>query len=184
MKFEKFMLLDGRKSLEVIKFCLKFASFSIPIYLVKWLGINLWFLQYSITGILTLLLSLLGIDFEVFRTLSPESLGEIPAVYVRELNYSFAIDNSCTGYISMLALCGLVISTPSREWKGKLKFLSIALPLLYGVNVLRILTTILILIIIGPRYVDVIHSILWREFLLSVVIVLWVIYLRNAKVSV
>ncbi|MCW1301349.1 MAG: exosortase/archaeosortase family protein [Candidatus Nanoarchaeia archaeon] len=181
MKISRF---DEKKIKGAIIFCLKFACFSIPIHVVKWLGINLWFLQYPITSVLAMLLPIFGIHFEVFHTLSPESLGEIPAIYVKELNYSFAIDNSCTGYISILALCGLVISTPSNEWRRKLKFLSLSIPLLYGINVVRIFITILILTQIGVKYVDVVHSILWREFLLSIVVVLWVIYLRNARVSV
>jgi len=166
---------------DVVLFLIKFSLFSIPIYIIKFLNLNLLPLQQIHAFILAYLLNLVSIKSQVFYTLSPETLAEIPAIHLENFNLSFAIDNSCTGYIAMLALTGLIFSTPRKKFKQRVLFLIGGLLILFVINVLRIFLTILFALNFGEEYLDIVHGLLWREFLLIVVILLWIVFLKRSK---
>ncbi len=167
--------------LEIIWFSIKFSIFSIPIYLIKFFNLNLWLLQLIYASLTNYLLHLMAVDSTLFYTLSPETLAEIPAIHLKELNLSFAIDNSCTGYVSMLALTGLIFSTPRKKFGEKLKFWSCGLILVFFANLLRILMTILFALNFGGAYLDIVHNLLWRELLIIVILIIWILFLKYSK---
>jgi exosortase/archaeosortase family protein len=84
-----------------------------------------------------------------------------------------------TGWKTLYALFALTIATPKRKMKDKLKFLAVGLPLLFAMNLLRIFTTILIAADFGFQYFDVVHLFLWREGLITAVLIVWYVWLRQ-----
>jgi exosortase/archaeosortase family protein len=63
--------------------------------------------------------------------------------------------------------------------KDKLKFLAIGLPVLFVLNFLRIATTILVSVIYGFKYFEIVHIFLWREGLIAAVLIIWCLWLRQ-----
>jgi len=167
--------------IEITIFAIKFSLFSIPIYIIKFFNLNLFYFEQLYAFILSYLLNIMSVSAQVFYTLSPETLTTIPAIHVKDLNLSFGIDNSCTGYISMLALTGLILSTPRRKLRKKFSFLAIGLVILFLANILRILITILFALNFGEIYLDVVHNFLWREALIIIVVILWIIFLKLSR---
>jgi exosortase/archaeosortase family protein len=79
-------------------------------------------------------------------------------------------------------LSALTIATPFATMKRKAKFLAISLPLLFILNFIRILTTIVIAINYGFKYFEVVHMFLWREGLIFLIVILWYVWLRKENI--
>lgn len=107
------------------------------------------------------------------------------------------IDADCIGWKSMCMFFALVLATPIKVGgkvknlknkiknffpKTKLKALVIGIPVLFVVNFLRILTTILIGYYFGVSYFNIAHTILWREGLIFAVVLIWFLWLRKEKI--
>jgi exosortase/archaeosortase family protein len=85
-----------------------------------------------------------------------------------------------TGWKSLYAMTALILATPLNR-SYKLKFLAIALPVIFIVNILRIVTTTMISTAYGMQYFDFVHLFLWREGLISAVVALWAIWLWRER---
>jgi exosortase/archaeosortase family protein len=85
-----------------------------------------------------------------------------------------------TGWKSMYALAALVIATPLPDLKRKLHFIVVGLPAVFMLNFLRIWSTLWYSYIYGWQNFDVIHTLLWREGLIAVVLLFWFFWLRDA----
>lgn len=83
-----------------------------------------------------------------------------------------------TGWKSMYALTALVLATPYRRMTEKLKFLLLGIPIIFLLNLLRIITTIQFALTYGFQYFEVLHMFLWREGLILAVIAVWFLWFR------
>lgn len=103
------------------------------------------------------------------------------------------IDADCIGWKSSWMFVALILATPAKI-KGKIKLrnikfpktkfkaLLIGVPILFIINFLRILTTILIGRYFGINYFELAHTFLWREGLVFAVILIWLLWLRKEKI--
>lgn len=107
------------------------------------------------------------------------------------------ISADCIGWKSVLLFLALVLATPIKvkaKVKGlknkiknffpKTKFnaLIIGIPIIFAINFLRILTTILIGYYFGISYFNIAHTLLWREGLIFAVLLIWFLWLRKEKI--
>lgn len=89
-----------------------------------------------------------------------------------------------TGWKSMYAIASLIIATPISRISRRIKSATIGIAIIFFVNYLRILTTIMISANFGFRLFDIIHTVLWREGLILVVVAVWFIWMRMEKYNI
>jgi exosortase/archaeosortase family protein len=163
-----------RKLWAVALFLVKFNLLAIPMYLVLWLNLSYPPLQIFLTDLVCRTLNFLGYDAALVN--SPISL--VPLISVSDQLPKIQISWDSTGWKSLYALAALTIATPFATIKGKAKFLAVGLLLLFVLNFVRILTTILTAVNYGFQYFEVVHTLLWREGLILAVVLLWYWWLR------
>lgn len=162
-----------RKLLTVLLFLVEFNLLAIPMYLVIYLNLSFQPLQDFLAALTKNSLVLLGYP----------ATQEGSLVITANQNQFYSIDVSwdSTGWKSMYALLALAIATPIKSWKKKLKFVSIAIPTIFLLNFLRLLTTILVALFYGLQYFEFVHTLLWREGLILAVVCIWGFWLWNEK---
>jgi exosortase/archaeosortase family protein len=163
--------LQRKKLLEVLKFIVIFNLLAIPMYLVLYFNLSFDSLRNFLAFLTSRFLVMFGVN----------AAQENFFVDVLANNKLLKIDISfdSTGWKTLYALFALTIATPKRKMKDKLRFLAIGLPVLFILNFLRIATTILIAVIYGFQYFEVVHIFLWREGLIAAVLLIWYLWLRQ-----
>lgn len=168
-------ILERRMLLGILWFLIKLNILVIPLYLL--LAINFSFpqLQIALATALGNALNSLGYSAVVKDYHIGISSGYTLA--------TFEINMDCTGWKSMYALAALTVATPLKQ-KKKLKFLIIALPFIFILNYIRILTTIVLAFRYGFQYLEIVHTLLWREGLIFAVLAIWYIWLRRINYNI
>jgi exosortase/archaeosortase family protein len=160
----------GRERLKgVAWFLIKLNLLSIPLWIVMRLNPSFPALQAFVALL-------------VETVLKPLPLTRSGHFLMLSLNgsHAFVIDFDCTGWKSFWFLTSLLIASESRLWE-KLRFLAIGFAVLFGINLLRIATTIWAAYSFGLAYLEVVHSLLWREGLMLAVLGLWLLWLRTSS---
>jgi len=164
-----------KKLLLVVEFLVIFNLLSIPMYIVIFYNLSFESLQIFFTQLTE--------GFLKFMGYAVERIG-----YFLTINYSggslqIEISWDSTGWKSLYALFALAVATPIKSLKSKAKFLTIGLPLIFVLNFLRIVTTILVGLNYGLNYFDVVHTFLWREGLIFAIVIIWFAWLVRGKES-
>jgi len=162
-----------KKLLAILFFLIKLNILAIPLYIILYLNFSFVPLQDFLTYATSGVLRLLGYSTD----LKVDIRCNAPAISVS--NQLICISWDSSGWKSLYLLAALVIATPLSNLKGKGKFLSISLPILFLINFFRILTTILFSLSFGFEYFEIVHTFLWRECLIFVVIAFWYLWLRG-----
>lgn len=162
-----------RKLLTILLFLVKFNLLAVPMYLVIYFNLSFQPMQDFLATITKNSLRLLGY--------SAVQQGSLITTASKNQFYSIDVSWDSTGWKSMYALLALCIATPIKSLKKKLKFIAIAIPTIFLINFLRILTTILVALHFGLHYFDVVHTLLWREGLILAVVCIWGFWLWNEK---
>jgi exosortase/archaeosortase family protein len=159
------------KGKEILLFLLKFNLLAIPMYLIIFSGTNLPFLEKLTTDI-------------VFPLLEHAYPGQI--VRPPDANWFFVasgtsiekiyIDTDCTAWKSMYALAALMMASPLPKGKKKLEDFGIGLLAIFSINIVRIYSTIAFSITFGMQYLDVVHTVLWREGMILAVVGIWALW--------
>lgn len=169
-------ILERREMLlGILWFLIKLNILVMPIYLLMAINFSFPQFQSALASALESTLNFLGYPAVVKGYYIGISSGYTVA--------SFEINIDCTGWKSMYALTALAIAIP-LEQKKKLKFLVIALPFIFALNYVRILTTIILAFKYGFQYLEVVHTFLWREGLIFAVLAIWYIWLRRINYNI
>jgi len=160
----------------IMWFLLKFNILALPMYLLIYMNISMPLLQALVANAVHVLLGLLGYSSVVEGYTLKFSAGA--SIVAAEMTFD------CIGWKSMYALLALAIATPRIEWKKKLKFLAIGLPSIFAINIIRIATTVAVVINLGISYLEFVHSILWQEGLIIAVATIWYLWLRRYMTAV
>ncbi len=169
-------LIDRNKLKLIILFLLRFNILAIPLYAIIYLNLSFEPLQALIAQITGALLKLLGYGIVQNNHTITTSIGNV----IQNIEVSF----DSTGWKSLYALIALALAVPRINLYEKLKFLIVGLPILFALNILRILTTILVALEFGLQYFDMVHLFLWREGLIIAVVVLWYLWLRKENYNI
>lgn len=81
----------------------------------------------------------------------------------------------CTGAYEVLIFCAAVLAFPT-SWRKRLAGLALGVPLIYGVNVLRVAT----LLFVGrraPGALDFLHLYLWQATLILLITGTWLLWI-------
>jgi exosortase/archaeosortase family protein len=177
-KIQKKKNLILRKKLKVIVlFLIVFNLLSIPLYLLMYFNFSYSPLQKFLTSASRPFIEFFGYDTTVINY----HACNVPAIFGNKFKEPVCISWDSTGWKSMYALAALIIATPVIAWKKKLKFLSIGIPVIFLINYLRIVTTILFALKFGWQYFEIVHTLIWREGLILAVVAVWYVWLRNTE---
>ncbi len=154
-------------------FLVKLNILATPLYILNQLNISFPQLQEAIAYLSTLFLKFIGIQASLKGYFINASFGLSSTI----IEISF----DCTGWKSAYALFALAIATPSISFRKKLKFLLISLPLLFLINIFRIVLTIYLFFILSPKYFGIIHDFLWQWGLIAIILCFWIFWLRHEK---
>ncbi len=175
-KFIKSLNENNKKIYFAFEFFLKLLVLATPLYLIEWLKPSLWFIEFPQAVIIKNLISFLGYNTSITTIMSNENI--IPLLDVENTRIRFAIDSACTGYRSILAFTALVLAYNKKNKKSKIKAIIIGSSIILFVNILRITSLILYSIKINTN-IEFLHNFLWREGLISMVILLWLFWIKN-----
>lgn len=145
------------------------GAFSVLLHLgTKY--INLAFLQNYLTNHL----------FHFFKSAS--FIVEKSGFNLRIGKHTFNMVKDCTGWKGILFLTALILST-SESLKKKINGLMINLPVIFSINLSRIVVLILLIQRFGPEAYPIFHDVLWQASMIIAVLAIWVTWLRNKNYS-
>lgn len=177
---KKKSIFTRNKLKTVAWFLVKFNLLAIPMYLVLYFGVYYSPLQSFLTAISRPFIELFGYDTD----LVDQDFCNVQAISGPNFEKPICISWDSTGWKSMYALAALTIATPLIAWKKKLKFLCIGIPLVFLLNYIRIVSTIVIALKYGFQYFDVVHTVLWRDGLILLIVVILFVWLRRIKYNI
>jgi len=162
-----------KKLMNVAKFLIVFNLLAIPMYVILLADIAFLPLQEFLAALTAGALQL--------QKIPAASSGSFITLVDADNNLrNVQISFDSTGWKSMYALAALVIATPLPNLKRKLRFLVVGLPAVFMLNFLRVWSTLWYSYVYGWQNFDVIHTFLWREGLIAIVVLFWFFWLRDA----
>jgi len=163
--------LQEKKTIkEVFIFLIKFNLLLIPFYATIYFDVSFYPLQIAFANSMASILKSMG-----YQVSTEEFF-----LFLGENQYPIDISRDCIGWKSAYSLFALVFATPGLI-KDKLKFLVIWIPVLFVVNVFRVLIIMLIGLNFGYQYLEVIHTFLWQEIMIIVLLLVWYVWLRKGN---
>ena len=94
--------------------------------------------------------------------------------------YSINVSWDSTGWKSLYAFFSLIIATPLSMKRKKL-ILPLGVLVIFFVNLFRIFTTVLLSLKFGVEKFGILHTSLWSEGMIIIVIFLWMYWLLKEK---
>jgi len=164
-----------RKLFAVICFLINFNLLAVPFY-------SLLFLDFSLPQVQTFLATAIAKALQMFGY-QVASKGYVLTLFTINEIARVNITVDCLGWKSMYVLSALVLAV-TYPLRKKIKFLLVALPAIFLINYLRIVSTLLFVLAYGFRYLDFVHGILWQEGLVAVVVLAWYLWLRQIKYNI
>lgn len=159
----------------VAKFLLIFNLLSLPLYVAIYANFSFYPLQVFTASVSNSVLQIIGYDTSLH--------GNLLVITAKNLLLRVDVSWDSTGWKSLYALAALSVATPVAFDK-KIKFLAIALPAIFVVNILRVVTTISLSLIYGLEYFDLLHNLLWREGLIAAVVGIWLVWTYKQKYNI
>jgi len=104
-------------------------------------------------------------------------------MFIGESKYPIDISRDCIGWKSMYSIFALVFATAGKI-KDKLKFLVAWIPILFIINIFRVLITMLVGLNFGLQYLEIIHTFLWQEVMIFAVLAVFYLWLKKRKLLV
>jgi len=168
-----YLSISQQRLWSLLKFLLIFNLLAIPLHLILFFEVDFYPLAFIERSQVSFFLQLFGV---------PHSLQDVvglPAINVND--NLLAIGEACTSIRSLLAFAALVIASP-RSWVDKKRAI-VFLPIIYLANVFRI-ATLAVISLSYPSMFDLIHTLLWREGLVFLMLFLWVYWFSKSDVPI
>ena len=112
-------------------------------------------------------------NFLIFLDYEAKVEGENIIVIHKNILMQFEISFDSTGWKGLFLISALVFSTPAIKLKRKMKVLSLFLPIVFLINLIRIISTILIGINFGFESFRFWHIFLWSYGFLLIIFIFW-----------
>lgn len=157
---------------EMLFFLAKLNLFAVPLYAMLLLDVQFAALQSATRDITFYLLNVLG--------LSPSASGYLISIPIQNGNWAALINWDCTGWKSLLAFAALVFAT-GRPLKNKVHGLAVFLPLIFAVNIARIIFMFLYVRTFDIAYYQFVHAMVWSWGMIFVILLSWVVWMKFMK---
>jgi exosortase/archaeosortase family protein len=168
---KKFVAKNRRKLLLLAEFIVKFNLLAIPMYAIMLSGTQLQPLQSVTTDAVYAVFKILGYAAERSGT---------TIAFGSPLYTNIVIDTDCTAWKSMYAFVALMLATPfALGWEKRLKLILLGVAALFVLNVARIVSTVAFAVSFGISWLDVVHTVLWREGMILAVVAFWFLAVRG-----
>lgn len=154
----------------VLVFLVRATALSLPLYLVIWLGLDLYPLQLATASQSAWLLHSVGYQLVQEGTGLAISNG-----------FQFFIIPDCTGWKSMLFLFALLFAVPGVALRKRLAGLAVGIPLVWLGNLLRVAGVVVIQGMWGTETALLLHDTAFQAGLMAMVLGLWLTWLLWAK---
>ena len=153
---------------DVIVFLIKFNLLLIPFYAIIYFDISSYTLQSAFANFIGNILK--GLNYQV----------KVSGFFllIGKNEYPVDISMDCIGWKGVYSLFALVFAT-SGKVREKLKFLAIWIPVLFVINIVRVLATLLFGLNYGMKYIEFIHTFLWQEVMIVSIIIIWYFWLKK-----
>ncbi len=89
---------------------------------------------------------------------------------------SFTIAPECSGYKSLLGLFAIVMATPTKDLRNRVKWFLYLSPITIALNFLRIFSTVLLHCSLNID-IEFVHNVLWQILTTLAVFFLWLFFL-------
>jgi len=168
---KKFAVKHRGKIEMLLEFLIKLNVIAIPMYLILFSGANFYPLQTLTTDI----------SYTVFRTLgySVQKDWVTLAFDSENIAADIMIDMDCTAWKSMYALAALILASPVKNDRKKLKHIGLGVAALFMLNITRIVSTVVFANTFGLQYMEIVHTVLWREGMIFAVVLIWYAWLKQ-----
>jgi len=167
----KFMSKNKKKILKLVRFLVVFNVLAIPMYAIILSDMQLQPLQDATTSAVYAAFKLLGYAAERSGT---------TIAFGAPLYTNIVIDTDCAAWKSMYAFAALMLATPfALGWEKRLKLILLGVAALFVLNVVRIVSTVAVAVSFGIGWLDVVHTVLWREGMILAVVAFWFLAVRR-----
>ncbi len=163
--------LQKKKSIEIAKFLIRLNILLIPFYLIAYFNLSVSQFQNGFALLISKILNIIGYENTVSDFI----------IYIQN---KLVIDISfdCIGWKSMYSLFALVFAV-REKLKKKLKFLIKWVPVVFILNIFRVIFNIIVGIKFGIKWMNIFHSILWQGGMIAIVLVIWYIWIKQTKLN-
>lgn len=155
---------------DVLVFLIKFNLLLIPFYAIIYFDVSFYPLQTAFTNFMAFILKFMG-----YQVSTSEFF-----LFLGRNQYPIDISRDCIGWKSAYSLFALVFATTGLL-KDKLRFIAVWIPILFVVNIFRVLITMLVGLNFGFQYVEFIHTFLWQEVMIVALLLVWYVWLKNSN---
>ena len=152
---------------KALQFLMRLIVLSSPLYLVMWLGVDLYTLQLAAASQSSWLLHASGYQ------VAQQGTGLLV-----NSSFEFFIIPDCTGWKSMVFLFALIFAVPKVAISRRMWGLVMGLPLIWAVNLARIYGVVLAQGVWGTETAMLIHDTVFQLGLIAIVIGIWIAWLR------
>jgi len=152
---------------KTLQFLLRLLALSAPLYLIIFFAADLSALQLAAAGQSAWLLRVLG--WSVSQSGPLLTTGD----------FTFLINQDCTGWKSVLFLFALIFAVPGIALKKRLTGLAIGFPLIWLGNLGRILGTVFVQAGWGTETALLAHDWGWQLGLVGLVLGIWLAWLKR-----
>lgn len=96
------------------------------------------------------------------------------------LDKIFSITPNCIGYKSSLGIFSIIMATPTRDIRNRLKWAIVLAILAFIINFFRVYSTIILFYFFGvdPYFM---HNVLWAILSSAIVLIMWVWFVKKNK---
>lgn len=175
--FEKGLTKKQKKLWKTLIFLVKFGIASIPIYLVILFDMNFFVLQEKVARQTNSIINFLGTNSTIKYCNTSECNPNPPGMpTIIFQSRAIGIDRACTGYRSFFALVGLMLAVPCIKKEKRIRGIFLALVIIYAANLIRLVSTFYLS---GILDFDLVHGLMWREGMIAVVFISWILWLKK-----
>ncbi len=157
----------------VFVFLARLLALSVPVYIIISFA-DLSPLQAFTTGMLAWVMEGMGYSVSVQGFLLTVGTGMAQPLV-------FFISADCTAWKSMLFFAALAVAVPGISWRKRGMGMLAALPVIWAVNLFRIIVSVHAINSYGMEFGMFLHDVLWQIGLAALVLVLWAAWLQAAK---
>ncbi len=158
--------------IDAIIFLVKFNLLLVPFYAIIYFNLSYYPFQAAFANFIASVLKSLNYQVRVSGFY----------LFIGKDEFPIDISMDCIGWKSVYSLFALVFATGGKT-REKLKFLVFWMPVLFVVNILRVLITLLIELNFGMQHIEFIHTFLWQEVMIASIIIIWYFWLKKRKLN-
>jgi len=156
--------------IETLIFFLKLNLLLLPFYAIIYFDLSYVPLQIGFAAVVNFIIKLFGLQIERMDYF----------LFLGEKKFPIDISFDCIGWKSCYSLLALVIASPGKS-KNKINFLLKWIPILFVINLMRIIIVILFGFAFSFSFMEMIHTYVFQPLMIFIIIFVWTIFLKSYK---